>query len=179
MSRTLAEKGTIRDCLYRYCRVIDRADEVLLHSAYWHDAHDCHGACRGGIDGFLAQALPRMPAGARGVQKVSSCLIELFGTLAPMEGSFFELQTTAAATERATQLCGRYLDRFETRGDEWRVADRTVVYDWIEESTRAERGLSDGVLFGRRHPTGAPGSADPLNSFLTTVRARAAAAAVR
>jgi hypothetical protein len=172
--QALADKEAIRDCLYRYCRGIDRADEALLRCAYWPDAQDCHGAYRGPVDGFIDQALPRLRAGGRGVHQVSNCLIELHGALAAVESSFFALQTTAAAPAHATLLCGRYLDRFEQRGGEWRIAERTVVYDWIEERTRPELAQHDDLLFGRRQPAGARGAADPLQAFLADVRSRAA-----
>lgn len=175
--RALLDKDAIRDCLYRYARGIDRADEALLRSAYWPDAHDCHGAYRGSVDGFFAQALPRLRAGGRGVHQISNVLIELHADLAAVESCFLALQTTAAAPAQATFLCGRYLDRFERRGGEWRIADRTVVYDWIEERTRTELAQDNAALFGRRQPTGARAPHDPLDAFLADVRARAAARA--
>ena len=45
--QALLDREAIRDCLYRYCRGIDRADEAALRSAYWPDATDCHGAWNG------------------------------------------------------------------------------------------------------------------------------------
>lgn len=169
----LIDKDAIRDCLYRYCRGIDRADESLLRSAYWPDAQDSHGAWRGSAGGFIDQALRRLRSGGRGVHQITNCLIELHGVLAAVESSFLALQTTADAPDRATLLCGRYLDRFEKRGSEWRVAQRTVVYDWIEERVRPELVLDDAALFGRRQPTGSRESRDPLGAFLEDVRARA------
>ena len=38
------DREAIRDCIYRYCRGIDRADEAALRSSYWPDAEDRHGA---------------------------------------------------------------------------------------------------------------------------------------
>lgn len=52
MIQNLLDKEAIRDCLYRYCRGIDRADEAILRSAYWPDAHDRHGAYVGDVEGF-------------------------------------------------------------------------------------------------------------------------------
>lgn len=172
----LVDKEAIRACLYRYCRGIDRADEALLLSVYWPDAQDRHGAYQGTATGFVAQALPRLKAGGRGVHQINNCLIELHGALAAVESSFFALQTPAATPELATMLCGRYLDRFEKRAGDWRIADRTVVYDWIEERTRPELAQHDRLLFGRRQPTGGRAPDDPLIDFLSDVRRRAAAA---
>ena len=176
--QALADKEAIRDCLARYCRGIDRADDASLRSAYWPDAEDCHGAWRGSADGFIAQALPRLRAGGRGVHQITQCLIELHGVLAAVESSFFALQTTAAAPADETFLCGRYLDRFEKRGDEWRIASRTVVYDWIDQRKRPELAQDNASLFGPRRPNGARSPHDPLDAFLVDVRARAAALSV-
>lgn len=172
--QALLDKDAIRECLYRYARGIDRADEALVRSAYWPDARDCHGAYRGDLEGFIAQAMPRLRSGGRGVHQISNCLIELHGDLAAVESSFLALQTTATAPSHQTFLCGRYLDRFERLGGEWRIAERTVVYDWIEERTRPELAQDDSALFGRRQPNGARGDRDPLAAFLADVRARAA-----
>ncbi len=170
MLQALLDKDAIRDCLARYCRGIDRADEPALRSAYWPDAEDCHGAWRGSAEGFIAQALPRLRAGGRGVHQITQSLIELHGTEAAVESAFFALQTTAHAPQEETFLCGRYLDRFEKRGQEWRVAQRTVVYDWIDKRTRPELAQDDTTLFGPRQPTGARAPHDPLHAFLAKVR---------
>lgn len=167
------DKEAIRECMYRYCRGIDRADEALLRTVYWPDATDCHGAYRGSADGFIAQAVPRLQAGGRGVHQVTNILIELHDGIAAVESSFIALQTQAAAPARETFLCGRYLDRFEKRGSEWRVAERTVVYDWIEERERPELARDDRALFGRREPNGGRAPRDPVYAFLDSVRTRA------
>jgi hypothetical protein len=169
--RQLLDREAIRDCLYRYCRGIDRADEAALRSSYWPDAHDAHGAYDGPAGGFIAQALPRLRAGGRRVHAISNILIELHGDVAAVESSFLALQSGAAAPERETFLCGRYVDRFERRQGEWRVSHRTVVYDWIEERTRPELAADDATLFGARRPNGAPAPRDPVYELLQSVRA--------
>jgi hypothetical protein len=131
--QALLDREAIRDSLYRYCRGIDRADEAALRSAYWDDATDCHGAWNGTASGFIEQALPRLRQGGRRVHQITNVLIELHGDVAAVESSFFALQVPAHQPTLETFLCGRYVDRFERRGKEWRVAARTVVYDWLEE----------------------------------------------
>jgi len=168
--RALLDKDAIRDCLYRYCRGIDRADEDLLRGVYWPDARDSHGAYVGTASGFIAQAVPRLRAGGRGVHQIGNILIELHGDAAAVESSFLALQTNAAAPTLETFLCGRYLDRFERRSGQWRIAERTVVYDWIEERTRPELAQEDTDLFAKRRPTGSRSTFDPVYSFLERVR---------
>jgi hypothetical protein len=169
--QALLDREAIRDCLYRYCRGIDRADEDALRSAYWPDGRDCHGAYSGSATGFIDQALPKLKAGGRRVHQITNVLIELHGEVAAVESSFLALQCGAAAPAKQTFLCGRYVDRFEKRAGEWRVAERTVVYDWIEERTRPELAQPNDVLFGARAPNGAIAPADPIYALLGALRA--------
>lgn len=166
----LLDKEAIQDCLSRYARGVDRADETALRSAYWPDATDCHGAWRGSASGFIDQALTHLRRGGRGVHHISNILIELHGDRAAVESSFMALQSTATAPTKATFLCGRYLDHFERRAGEWRIAERTVVYDWIEQYAQPELAQSDATLFGPRQPTGGRMPVDPLYPFLEAVR---------
>lgn len=166
----LLDREAIRACLARYCRGIDRADEAALRSAYWEDATDCHGAWNGSADGFIAQALRRLREGGRRVHQVNTIAIELFGDQAAVESAFLALQASAAAPQRETFLCGRYVDRFERRRGEWRIAARTVVYDWIEERERPELAQDDAALFGARRPNGRAAPADPVYGLLDALR---------
>lgn len=52
----LLDKDAIRDCIHRYCRGIDRADEAALGSSYSPDAHDSHGAYSGPVSGFIERS---------------------------------------------------------------------------------------------------------------------------
>jgi hypothetical protein len=47
--------------------------------------------------------------------------------------------------ERDTCIGGRYLDRFEKRGPEWRIIDRVMLYDW-EQDWGAAADWSKGVM---------------------------------
>ena len=63
-------------------------------------------------------------------------------------------------TVRQVMLIGRYCDRFEKRGEEWRVAARTVVYDWVEE--QSVPGGTEAERFGPRLPIGGSFPEDPV-----------------
>lgn len=165
----LLDREAIRDCLSRYCRGIDRIDEQALRSAYWPDATDCHGAWNGSATGFIDQALARMRPGGRRVHQVTNVLIDLHADAAGVESAFFALQAAAAAPGRETFLAGRYVDRFERRGGEWRIAARTVVYDWIEERNRPELAQDDEALFGVRRPTGCAAPHDAVYAMLRSL----------
>ena len=158
----LWDREMIRDCLYRYCRGIDRVDEALLRSSYWPDGTDTHGAYRGSASGFVDWAMQTLPKIERGIHQIHNILIELHGTEAAVESYFTALQRQPGGegTLVEVHMAGRYVDRFEKRGDEWRVADRIVVFDWVEERPAPE--TSEAERFGRRQPIGANWPDDPV-----------------
>jgi hypothetical protein len=163
----IIDREQIRDCLYRYCRGIDRADEQSLRSSYWPDAHDRHGAYVGPAAGFIEMALGVFKTKPRNIHQISNILIEFRGpSEAAVESYFTALQRgpDRAGVVRQVLLCGRYCDRFEKRGEEWRVADRTVVYDWVDEQTPPEK--SEFERFGARQPVGGAYPDDPVYALL-------------
>jgi hypothetical protein len=62
----------------------------------------------------------------------------------------------AGEVEHIAFVGGRYLDRFECRDGEWRIADRKVVLDW----TRADVG-GDPWMAADRFPRGGRRDQDP------------------
>ena len=167
----LMDREAIRECMFRYCRGIDRQDEAALRSAYWPDATDRHGPYQGSAQGFIDWALEKLRTqGERSVHNVANLSITLRGTHAAVETYFPALQRDrdAQGTAREVFLAGRYLDRFEKRGEEWRIAQRTVVYDWVRplgtpEGTEAER-------FGPRQPIGGVRGDDPVHALLAATQ---------
>ena len=93
---------------------------------------------------------------------LSNILIDLRVQVAGVESYFHALQVDRDPQGglRKNTLVGRYVDRFEKRGGQWRIAQRTVVYDWIRQ--QAMTGQSDEQAFGVRQPKGARQPADPL-----------------
>ncbi|MCB1394590.1 MAG: nuclear transport factor 2 family protein [Rhodobacteraceae bacterium] len=159
----IRDRFAIQDCLYRYCRGVDRADEAALRSAYWPDATDRHGPYQGSAEGFIDWARQVWATGPRNVHVISNILIEFqSATTAAVESYFTAHQRGAGAdgVVRQVMLIGRYCDLFEKRGGAWRIAARTVVYDWAEDqpvpqATEAER-------FGPRQPIGGACPNDPV-----------------
>lgn len=162
----LLDREAIRECLYTYCRGIDRRDEAALRAAYWPDAMDRHGAYSGSASGFIEAALKVLASGPRMIHMIGNVSIALRGSAAAVESYFHALQQDRdpAGRPRNTLLCGRYVDRFEKRDGAWRIAQRTVVYDWIEESPGPEG--DEASRFGPRIPNGRPRPDDPWYSLL-------------
>lgn len=159
----LLDREAIRDCLYRYCRGIDRADEAALRSAYWPDAHDNHRANCGSANGFIRFALSVFKSGPRNIHQITNVLIEFIGSAeAAVESYFTALQRGPDNDGEVRQalLCGRYCDLFHKREGEWRIAERTVVYDWLEE--QIPPAVVEAERFGPRQPIGAPHPHDPV-----------------
>jgi len=142
----LADREAIRDCLYRYCRAIDRCDMELLRTAYWPGAIDDHTGFRGTVEEFIAWALPILRGMEQSVHMIGNVLIRVEGAAAAVESYFWSVSVVTAPTTRETTVCGRYLDRFERRNDEWRIAARMVVHDWFRE--RPEAGDWSAGPFG-------------------------------
>jgi hypothetical protein len=159
----ILDREYIRDCIYRYCRGIDRADEAALRSSYWPDAVDSHGAYSGPVEGFFDWVKVAWKSEPRNVHQVSNILIEFRGAQhATVETYFNALQRGAGpdGVMRQVLLAGRYCDLFEKRGGAWRVASRTVVYDWIEPQTPPAE--TEAQRFGPRQPIGTNFPHDPI-----------------
>ena len=129
-----ADREAIRDCLYRYSRAIDRCDMTLLKTAYWPGAMDHHSGFEGTIEEFALWAEPRLKLMPHSVHMLGNILIRLDGVIARVETYFWSVNVLTGGAIREAIVCGRYLDRFERRGDEWRIAERMVVHDWFRES---------------------------------------------
>lgn len=146
-----ADRESIRDCLYRYCRGIDRCDPDLLRSAYWPDAIDDHGDFKGTIEQFIAWAEPQLHRSGQNLHMIGNILIRIDGITAAVESYFWFVITRPGGGPRDMLGCGRYLDRFERRGDEWRIAARLVMTDWFQEQ--------EGTADWSRGPFGDPHAA--------------------
>ncbi len=176
--QTLLDREAIRECIFRYCRGIDRCDEAALRASYWPDATDSHGAYQGSASGFIDVALPKLREAGRMVHFVGNLSIELHGTQAAVETYFLAWQrdrSGAGGTEVETFLAGRYVDRFEKRQapgaaqTEWRVAARVVVYDWVQPLGAAPTA-SEAQRFGARLPMGAHAPDDAWYALVEAAR---------
>ncbi|PBB29272.1 MULTISPECIES: nuclear transport factor 2 family protein [Mesorhizobium] len=159
----LHDREAIRDCLYRYCRGMDRADAAALRSAYWPDAHDSHGAYCGPAGGFIEFAVDVFKTGPRLIHQITNVLIEFIDPAEAVVESYFTALQRGPDNDgevRQVLLCGRYCDLFQKREGVWRIAERTVVYDWVEEQTPA--AVPEAERFGLRQPIGTAHPNDPV-----------------
>jgi len=157
----LADREAIRDCLYRYCRGIDRCDADLLRSAYWPDGLDSHavpGKPPLNAYDFIGRVMPKLEMMQRTQHQITNSLIRIDGDNANVESYFWAVHQEHRDGElQDVHAAGRYLDRFTKRNGEWRIAHRHVLIDWFrvgEKSSDWSQGMfgkpsEGGDRFGR------------------------------
>jgi hypothetical protein len=158
-AREFADREAIRDCIYRYCRGIDRLDVDLILSAYWPDASDEHGNfVAASAQEFVDHALPIIRSIERTTHSIGNILIEIDGDAAFVESyvqAFHRMRREDGSLY--DHFSGsRFVDRMEKRRDEWRIARRVVVRDWFREfadSADWHAGeLGQALGYGRDRP---------------------------
>jgi ketosteroid isomerase-like protein len=167
----LLDEQAIRKVLADYCRAIDRMDMDLLRSVYHPDAIDTGRPTTripdsGPVERFIATVAESDSVG------LDSSSILLGHTIFEFHGDVALTETYFAAYFRFRRddgmlqegHAGRYLDRFERRNGEWRIAHRHVVIDWANTYPRVEGARTE------RETTGLRSSDDPLYAFLAQHR---------
>jgi len=167
-------KEAIRECLYRYCRGIDRADETALRSVYWADGVDDHVLFNGNAYDFIDWCMPLLAQSEHSQHLLGNILIETKGDSAAVESYYhaYERRRRASGVPYEMFVGGRYLDRFERRAGEWRIKHRTVMWDWYRhfpDSANLDKGVfgKGPVRMSGKYP------ADPIYEMLDTSRSDA------
>jgi SnoaL-like domain len=126
----LLDRLAIQDCVYRYSRGLDRHDETILAGVFHPDAVDNHGDFVGYIPEFVSWGNALHEASYRGHTHNITChTAEIDGDVAHAESYvIFVLRHKDGKTVNVGG--GRYLDRFERRNGEWRIALRRLIMDW-------------------------------------------------
>lgn len=134
------DREKIRDVLMRYVRGIDRRDADLLRTVYWPEAIDDHTLYVGKIDGFIDYFFDHYKDHVVTIHNIGSIIIDLEGDTARTESYFTYLHRRKVDGDFLDLMtAGRYIDRMEKRGREWRIAARTVTLDWKAD----ERKMGD------------------------------------
>jgi hypothetical protein len=140
LARLRAEHA-IREVLQHYVRANDRLQFDDLARAYHPDAYDDHGSYKGDIPGLVAWIADRHRTIEQSMHLTAAPLIELDGDAAYVETYCMLVQHQRnGCVDLATRLPAycrftfglRYVDRFECRDGDWRIARRTVVWEWSQ-----------------------------------------------
>lgn len=154
--RRIENRQAIHDLLMRYCRGVDRLDRDLILSCYHPDAWDDHGSFAGSPEAFADWVF----AGHR--DQVIHCTHFLANSLVRFDDDDVAYGESYVIAVHRRLLdgrlhdmmgAGRYIDRFERRDGQWRIARRTVIGDWdrVDPVDRQWAGpLTDALAAGRR-----------------------------
>src|SRR5882762_45037 len=151
--RALLERDKIRECVARLARGEDRRDAKLISASYWPDSTTDYGVFVGSFDKYLEWVVPGSPAIPVTQHVLGQSIIDVAGNVARVETHVTSYhRVNMGNEERDTVIGGRYLDRIEKRGAEWRIASRVMLYDWFQDFGKSV-DWSKGVM-------GLPFSAD-------------------
>lgn len=134
LSDRLAELADVHDIiqvLYRYAAAVDRLDADRLAACFHDDATDDHGIFDGPVAEFVPWVMDHVGAWVSTQHDITNPIVEIRGDEAVSECHWIGWYRLRDGDRGTDQLhCGRYLDRFERRAGEWRIAHRTCVTDW-------------------------------------------------
>jgi hypothetical protein len=151
----LLDEHAIRRRLLEYCRGVDRLDADLVRGVYHPDGTDDHGSFVGlGVD-FADYVVRRLGETCEATMHVvGDSIIDFAGA----DTAFVETQVHAYQQRRDEQgpfletFGGRYVDRFERRHGDWKIAHRLVVHDWDKveriQPAFAPAKFTDGIRNG-------------------------------
>jgi ketosteroid isomerase-like protein len=139
----LEARTAIEDCLKRFARAVDRQDWKLARTLYHDDAFDDHGFFKGPPEAFLAHIAKMHEVQEHSMHFNTNVLIEFESR----ERAFVETYVLVLQrfADRRVTASARYLDRFDRRKGEWRVAHRTLVFgDMVPEPIREPLAFPPG-----------------------------------
>jgi hypothetical protein len=130
----LADREAIKECLYRYSRGTDRCDPDILRTAFWPDAIISHLRLKEiNIEEFIANHREFVKAMSNHQHHITNMIINLDGSTAKVESYFWSCALLGADDRWDRIGGGRYLDKLERRGGEWRIRERFVMSDWFRQ----------------------------------------------
>lgn len=152
----LLDRQAIVDCLHRYTRGLDRHSNELLSSAFHPDGLDEHGAFVGTIPEFVAwsETLHSSEPWTGHTHFLDCNHIDFDGDVAHAETYvlFVHRRDVDGVIEFGG---GRYIDRFECRDGDWRIAARRLVIEW---TANAQQSIFADVA---HYPRGTHDQSDP------------------
>ncbi len=155
--KDLLAREKIRDCIARVARGEDRRCAKLIAARYWPDSIIDLGVFAGPLEQYLTWVVSGSSAIPATQHVLGQSVIELRTDTALVETHVSSYHRVATGAEdRDAVIGGRYLDRMEERGGEWRIAQRTMLYDWYQDVGQSidwSRGVM-GMRFRADHYSG-------------------------
>jgi hypothetical protein len=129
----LLDKQALHEVLMRYCRGVDRMDPELIASVFHPDAIDDHGIFSSTRrDDFVEWVIPFQARFTVTAHMMTNEYYEVFGDVAFGEAyaiMYSEIPPADGNPPQLIKTTGRYVDRFERRDGEWRIAHRRLIIE--------------------------------------------------
>ncbi|KEO85951.1 hypothetical protein EH30_15695 [Erythrobacter sp. JL475] len=144
MSIRIEDREAIRDIIAAYAHAIDRRRWGMMEHLFHSDARFRFGVVEGDWRGFVDQARAIIdPCLATqhqlgqvqfGFEGDTVCHTETYMTAMHTIPAGYPIPDVFPDKGKiySAVIAGRYVDRFEKRSGEWRIAQRTGLYDWRE-----------------------------------------------
>lgn len=150
-----------REAARRYSYGLDRLDAHAMKSAYWPDAIDDHGVFVGNAWEFVDRVVGSHAHWTFTMHTITNHQVEVEPDGEHARGEMYAIAYLFRGEERRLNtFYGRYLDAYERRDDEWRIAHRVCVHhgDTSEDVpdsmgldvTKFRQGSFDRPAMGRR-----------------------------
>ncbi len=137
-TQRLTDESAIRQILALHCRGVDRADVDALTACYWPEATVLYGAEPALAHPFCVGLAQAITGFVQTQHQIGNVLIDFApdGVAAGVETyvTAYHLQNTADGGQSEMTYIGRYLDRFEKRGPQWKIIERVPVMGWSQNA---------------------------------------------
>ena len=126
----LSDLQCISDAVHDYCHGLDRGDRDWMARAYWPDGTDDHGYFAGNALEFVDLCLAGQGKWRATMHCILNHQIVLEADGIHARGEIYNVTYLFRASDNEMSVwVGRYLDRYQKRGDEWRILERVCVHE--------------------------------------------------
>lgn len=156
----LQARVEIEDTIKRFVRGVDRQDWDLARATYHADAVDEHGFFTGKRDAFIDFIAQIHKTQEHSMHVISNVLIDFTARdKAVVETYCLVFQRFGASVEGVKPgshgirrfATSRYIDKFEARNGDWRVAHRTLVFSEMQTEQVTEPVVFPPNFVVQRH----------------------------
>jgi hypothetical protein len=116
----------IREQIAEYFRALTKLDTGRAQRVFHEDAHEQHGPIAGNARELTAEIVANLHANRATVRHCIDAWVEIDGDGALSEAGWINIVRTA---DQDQFYAGRYLDRWERRAGEWKIAARLAAVD--------------------------------------------------
>lgn len=158
--RDLAARRDIYNAICNYMRGQDRLMPEVQLLAFHEDAFvDC-GLFAGSAADFVAFAQGLLGTFKQSQHLIGQSHIQVQGNIAHGEVYFLaQHRISEAGVDKDLFVAGRYIDRYENRGDGWKIAKRRELIDWARTDPASDSFMKEQTAL----VLGARGAADFSN----------------